>query len=102
MDSIVRIHPHAGVERVGGRLVAVGPDDFLHAFEDQAGQVSPVAERIVELADGTRTLGRIVDALCDEFDVERARCASDALQFVKLLVEKKVLVLEPSATAPTR
>ena len=102
MDAIPRVHPSAGVERVGGRLLALGPDDELHTFEDESGVASEVAERIVELSDGTRTLGRIVDALCEEFDVPREVCARDAEEFVKLLIAKKVLVLEPGAGASTR
>jgi len=93
MDVIPRVHPQTGVERVGDRLLALGPDDELHAFEDDAGAASAVAERIVELSDGTRTLRSIVDVLCEEFDVAREVCAQDAVEFVKLLTEKKVLVL---------
>lgn len=78
---------------MGGRLLAAGPDDFLHAFEEPSGEASVVAERIVELSDGTRTVWQIVDALCDEFDVAREVCASDTLEFVKLLVQRRVLVL---------
>ncbi|HVE87180.1 MAG TPA: PqqD family protein [Myxococcales bacterium] len=99
MEAIPRVHPETGVERVGGRLLALGPDDHLHSFEDEAGAASEVAERIVELSDGTRTLGRIIDELCEEFDVARDACAHDAVEFVKLLTEKKVLVLEPGARA---
>ena len=102
MDAVPRVHPQTGVERVGDRLLALGPDDQLHSFEDEAGVASEVAERIVELCDGTRTLGRIVDALCEEFDVGREQCAADAVQFVRLLTEKKVLVLELGAGAPAR
>ena len=102
MDAVPRVHPQTGVERVGERLLALGPDDQLHSFEDEAGTASEVAERIVELCDGTRTLGQVVDALCEEFDVGREECARDAVQFVRLLTEKKVLVLEPGAGAPAR
>jgi hypothetical protein len=102
MDAIPRVNPEAGVERVGGRLLALGPDDLLHSFEDEGGAASEVAERIVELSDGTRTLARIVDALCEEFDVAREVCARDAEQFVKLLIDKKVLVLESGAGAAAR
>lgn len=102
MDAVPRVHPQTGVERVGDRLLALGPDDRLHSFEDEAGVASGVAERIVALCDGTRTLARIVDALCEEFDVGREECARDAVQFVRLLTEKKVLVLEPGAGAVMR
>ncbi len=95
MAAIPRLHPDTGVQRVGGRLLAAGPDAHLHTFEDEAGEVSEVAERIVELVDGRRTVGDIVAVLCDEFEVEPAACRADTLAFVRLLVEKKVLVLGP-------
>ncbi|HEX8697628.1 MAG TPA: PqqD family protein [Myxococcaceae bacterium] len=93
--AVPRIHPDTGVQRVGGRLMAAGPDEHLHTFEDARGQVSPVAERIVELVDGRRTVADIAAVLCDEFEVEPEACRADTVAFVKLLVEKKVLVLGP-------
>src|SRR6266852_5485210 len=86
LSSTPKMHPEAGVQRVDGRLLAAGPDDFLHTFEDEDGQVSEVAERIVELADGSRTVAQIVDALCWEFEVEPKRCTADTLEFLTLLV----------------
>lgn len=88
-----RVHPEAGVQRVGDRVLAASPDDYLHTFEDAAGEASSVAERIVELSDGNRTIEQIVDALCEEFDVSREVCSTDAVEFVQLLVERKVLVV---------
>ncbi|MBI3180577.1 MAG: PqqD family protein [Myxococcales bacterium] len=93
MNAVPRVHSEAGVQRVGGRFMATSPDDSLHTFEDEGGQVSEVAERIIELVDGQRTLAQIVEVLCEEFEVEREPCASDTARFVELLVEKKVLVL---------
>ncbi|WNG44665.1 PqqD family protein [Archangium minus] len=95
MDAVPRLHPDAGLQRVGDRMLAVGLDDTLHTFEDEDGAVSEVAERILELVDGRRTVGGIVAALCDEFDVEPEVCRADTVTFVKLLVDKKVLVLGP-------
>jgi pyrroloquinoline quinone biosynthesis protein D len=88
----VRIHANAGVQRVGDRLLAVGPGDLLHVFEDESGQPSPVAERIIELADGTRTLESIAQTLCAEFEVDPQVCVSDILAFAKLLVERELLI----------
>ena len=93
MGAVPRLHAEAGVQRVGGRLLAVGPDEHLHTFEDADGEVSEVAERIVELVDGRRTVADIVAALCEEFEVEREVCREDTVTFVRLLVDKKVLVL---------
>lgn len=94
LDQVPRVHPETGVQRVGGRLMAASPDDQLHTFEDEAtGEVSEVAERIVDLADGNRTVSQIVDAICEEFEVTREVCEADTVAFVKLLVDRKVLIL---------
>ena len=95
LRAVPRVHPEAGLQRVGGQLLAAGPDDFMHRFEDAPGQVSHVAERILELVDGRRTVADIVAVLCDEFEVEPEACRQDTAAFVRLLVEKKVLVLGP-------
>ncbi|WP_044196669.1 PqqD family protein [Hyalangium minutum] len=95
LRAIPRLHPEAGLQRVSGRLMAAGPDEFLHTFEDAQGRVSEVAERILELVDGRRTVADIVAVLCDEFEVEPQACREDTAAFVRLLVEKKVLVLGP-------
>jgi len=57
--------------------------------------VSEVAERILELVDGRRTVREISAALCEEFEVEPEVCRQDTVAFVKLLMDKKVLVLGP-------
>jgi hypothetical protein len=88
----VRIHANAGVQRVGDRLLAVGPGDLLHVFEDETGEPSLVAERIIELADGTRTLETIAQTLCAEFEVDPEVCISDILAFAKLLGERELLI----------
>lgn len=92
MKRVPRLHPETGVQRVGGRLMAASPDDCLHTFEESGGEVSEVAERIIELCDGQRTLSDIVDVLCGEFEVPRDLCAADTRNFVDLLVERQVLV----------
>lgn len=92
LHSILKVHPETGVQRVAGRLLAASEDSYLHTFEDESGQVSEVAERIVELCDGKKNLQQVIDALCDEFDVEHEVCARDTLQFATLLVSRNVLV----------
>jgi pyrroloquinoline quinone biosynthesis protein D len=93
MEAVPRLHPDTGVQRIGGRLLAAGPPNALHTFEEESGQPSEVAERIVELADGSRSVAQIVEVLCDEFDVARERCAQDTEAFIQLLVERQILVL---------
>lgn len=93
MDRVVRRHPDAGLQRFGGRLMAVTPDDKLHSFEDDAG-ASEVGARIVELSDGRRTVREIVRVLCEEFEVDEDACARDTAAFVIRLTDRKVLVLD--------
>ena len=91
LDWVPHVHPETGVQRVGGKWVAATPDDALHYFEEGDGRVSEVGSRIIELCDGVRTVGQIVDTLCEEFEVGRDECEREVLRFVDLLVEKKVL-----------
>lgn len=93
MERVPRLNPDVGVQRVGGRLLAAGPGEHLHTFEDESGEVSEVAERIVELCDGKRSVAQIVDSLCEEFEVDRGTCTQETAAFVELLAEKKVLDL---------
>lgn len=92
LRAVPRLHPEIGVQRVLGSLMATGPDNILHTFEDEQG-LNEIAERIVELVDGRRTVADIVAVLCEEFAVGPEECREDTVAFVSLLVEKKVLVL---------
>jgi pyrroloquinoline quinone biosynthesis protein D len=90
---VVERNPDAGFQRVDDRLLVAGPDDFLHTFEDECGELSHVAERIFELCDGTRTIAQIADILCGEFEVDPDQCCSDTVDFIRLLVDRHLLVL---------
>lgn len=92
LSERLRVNPEVGVQRVQGRLLAAGPGDVLHSFEDDRGEVSAVGERIVELSDGSRTIEEVVAALCDEFDVPREICLQDTEKFIRLLMVREVLI----------
>lgn len=93
LDTVVRVNVDTAVQKVGGRYMAATPDDRLHTFEAPDGSVSEVGERIIELIDGKRTVGGVVDVLVDEFEVSRDVAESDARQFIGLLIEKQVLTV---------
>lgn len=93
LEDVPKVHPETAVSKVGGRWMAATPDDRLHTFEGPDGAVSEVGERIVELVDGQRTVGDIVQVLVDEFEVSRELAESDTVQFIGLLVQKQVLVV---------
>ena len=88
---VPRVHPETGVQQVEGRWIAATPDDALHYFEEQNGEVSQVGSRIIALADGHRTVGQIIDLLCAEFEVDPAECERAVVEFIDLMVDKKVL-----------
>src|SRR4051812_13869812 len=92
LRAVPRLHPAMSVQRALGLLTAAGPDNLLHTFEEEQG-LNEVAERIVELVDGRRTVADMVAVLCEEFEVEPEKCREDTVDFVSRLVEKKVLVL---------
>ena len=85
-----QLRADCGLERVGGRWLAASADDTLHSFVNGDGEVSVVAERIVELVDGKRTIDDIVSVLCAEFDVPVHVCRADTLRFVSELVRKNL------------
>jgi len=93
LSTVVRVNSDTAVQRVGGRYMAATPDDRLHTFEGPDGSVSEVGERIIELVDGERTVGVIVDMLIEEFEVSREVAESDTRQFIELLLGKQVLTV---------
>ena len=93
LDSVPRVHPDAAAQRVGGRWVAATADERLHSFESEEGVVSEVGERVMELIDGQRTVGQIIDVLLQEFDVSRDVAVREVVDFVALLAGKQVLAL---------
>ena len=89
---VPRIHPETGAQEVRGQWIATTPDGRYHTFEDPHG-VSEVGERIMSLVDGRRTVGEIAAVLQIEFAVARAECEQQTVQFIEILIQKKVLAL---------
>jgi len=93
LDMKPRPNPEAALERVGGRWMVATPDDQLHFFVEEGGEEpSAVGDRIIDLADGSRTVREIATAICGEFEVDETTALTDTREFVGLLLEKKVLV----------
>ena len=60
----------------------------------QAGEVlalNEVGTRVVELLDGRRQVGEIVNALVDELEVERSTLEKDVLEFLQELVDTGIV-----------
>jgi hypothetical protein len=77
----LRLAPHVRFRRFEDEGVAV---DQASA---EAVVFNDVAARILELADGSRTLAECADAIRGEFDAEAAVIEQDVLRFAGELVE---------------
>lgn len=64
---------------------------FIQAPE-RAFHADPIAAEILQLVDGTRTLGAIIDQLVQKFAAPRTVIAHDVLAMVAELTEKQVLL----------
>ncbi len=95
LDKKPSPHPEAAIENVGGRIMAATPDDQLHYFVEDGTEEEPseVGDRIVELSDGARTVREIAECLCEEFEVDLETALEDTAEFIRQLVDSKVLQL---------
>lgn len=63
----------------------VGNLDFIYTL-------SPVAARIWALLDGDRSVDQIVDAICDEYSVDRDQAVTDVAELVADLSEVSLVL----------
>jgi hypothetical protein len=71
---------------VDGEAVLVDPD------RNVVRMLNTVGSRIWELADGTRTVDEIAEALTEEFEVEVSEARQSVVEFVDELADKELLV----------
>jgi hypothetical protein len=93
LSTVVCVNADTAVQQVAGQLMVATPDDLLHTFETPDGSASEVGERIMELVDGKRSVGAIVDVLIEEFEVSREVAENDTKQFIELLLSRQVLTV---------
>jgi len=70
---------------------------LLRLKEDELLGLNHVARRIWELADGTRTLGQIAQAIATEFDVSSEVVLADSSRFMNELGAMGAVTLRASA-----
>ncbi len=56
--------------------------------------LNPVATRIWEMIDGTKSMREITDALLAEFDVGREELERDCVEFINQMTEKNLLLMK--------
>ena len=55
--------------------------------------LNPVGSRIWELCDGSISVRRILDRICEEYEVEKEQARRDGAAFIQLLADKQMLTL---------
>ena len=87
-DKYPAPHPQVGARVVDGEAVVILADSGnVNVF-------NPVGTRIWELADGTRSVRQIADAIAAEYDVTPEVALQDVTEFVQKLVETLALTLQ--------
>lgn len=66
----------------------------IHQKTAEAIVVSEVATRLLELADGTRTLGECVDAIQSEFDAPADVIERDCIEFAHELEDQGIVAVQ--------
>ena len=83
-DTPVRNDDYA-VRQIEDTVFVMNPDTSeLHSFNE-------VGRRIRELADGSRTVAAIADAIGEEFEVDAQTAQNDALEFLGELLSKDLI-----------
>ena len=80
-------HPQTAGRVIDGEAV------FILSEISEINVLNEVGSRIFELADGSRTLNEISQAISDEYEVSSQQAEQDVLEFVQKLVKQNVLVL---------
>ena len=85
-------HPQVGARVLDGEAVVILADS------GKVNVFNPVGTRIWELADGSRSVRQIADAIVAEYEVTPATALQDVIEFVQELVDARALTLLDTPT----
>lgn len=84
--SVLKLSQAASFQTLGNGAVV------LMADSGQLYSANETTEAFLARLDGVRTLGDVVDAMLDEFDVERPVLAADILEMARDLAAEGIVV----------
>lgn len=85
LDRVICRDPDAAWRTLDDETIVITPtDSVMHSLND-------VGAFIWALADGNCSVRDVIDAVCEEFEVDRATAEADTLEFVRALNEKGML-----------
>jgi hypothetical protein len=85
--------PEIASRIIDGEAVVVIPQEGMVKVFNNTGS------RIWELMDGNRKTQEIIDILVSEFEVSKGELQADAVEFLKELAAKKIVVLRDEPTS---
>ncbi len=81
-------HPRTASRVIDDEAVIVTPEENLVKVLNEVGS------RIWELADGTRTVGEIAEAIYIEFEVDKTQAEEDVVKFVEELEKSDMMAVK--------
>jgi hypothetical protein len=81
-------HPQTAGRVIDGEAVLILADS------SEVNVLNQVGSRIFELSDGSRTVEQISETISDQYDISREQADIDVREFLLLLVNQSVIVLE--------
>jgi hypothetical protein len=88
LDARPEKHARTASRLVDGEAVIILPEQGVVKM------LNAVGSRIWELADGTHPVRDIVEAIYEEYDVDRERAEAEVMAFVQEMVGAELLVVE--------
>ena len=79
LNTVLTRNPDAAYRIYGGQATVVLP------ARAEVHVINEIGSTVWERIDGMKTLGRILDDLLSDYDIERARAEADLLEFVASL-----------------
>lgn len=87
---VYRPTPDLVVRKVGDESVLV-PVRTHVADLDAVVTLNPVASRVWELLDGNRSIGSIVETICDEYEVTAGTAQADVAELLRSLEDAHLI-----------
>ena len=85
-DDVFVVKPDVVTRETDGELVVVMPDQGKFVVLNATGA------KVLQLADGQRTLRAIAQLIATEFDADISQVEQDVYQFAQSLLERQILV----------
>ena len=81
LSTVLERNPDAAYRLYDGEGVIVQAETMMVRV------VNPTGSRVWELLDGERAVGRIIETICEEYEVAREEAEGDVLRFLDELEE---------------